>query len=383
MFDVVAITAANAAQARGYREQIRWRRKRGMIPASLEVLVVPDPGGRRIGSLGATVNVLKRLGVLRGRKVFICHSGGDARRTPAYAAMGKAFTPMPASGGVAMFDLILANMAKLPMPRAGGVLVACGDVLITFDFASADLSARGVTGFGFRDGAERAARHGVYQVGRAVPGPPQSCRLFPVSNFLQKPRFTGGRHIIDTGIMWIDCPTAAKMVARGWKTGDLYMEFAAALLDGFAPFHVNVARRCDFFHIGSSRELLRCMTAPSRTSKLYGFDVKDPNLVGRDLFSAAGENIITNQPPASIINNQQPIRLRQRLRRDKLAKGECITFLPIGRSDWVEVRYSIDDNFKGDGKWEKKLFRLGRSRVSLAELMPRVNHHRLLKAREP
>ena len=59
-----------------------------------------------------------------------------------------------------------------------------------------------------------------------------------------------------------------------------------------------------------------------------------------------------------------------------------MTFLPIGKSDWVEVRYSIDDNFKGDGKWEKKLYRLGRRRVSLAELMPQVNHHRLLKARE-
>ncbi len=375
MFDVVVITAANAAQARGYREQVRWRRRRGMLPATLDVLVVPDPGGRRIGSLGATVNVLKRLGDLRGRKVFICHSGGDARRTPAYAAMGKAFTPMPLGGGVAMFDLILANMARLPMPRQGGVLVACGDVLITFDFAAADLSSPGVTGFGFRDGAERAARHGVYQVERAIAGAPQSCRLFPVANFLQKPRFNGGRHIVDTGIMWIDCQTAKRMVRHGWKVGDLYMEFAAALLDGFAPFHVNVARRCDFFHIGSSRELLRCMTAPSRTAKLYGFDVKDPNLVGRDIFAAAGENIVTNVPQGTLAHRPSPIDVQ-------FSKGDCVTFLPIGKSDWVEVRYSIDDNFKGDGKWEKKLYRLGRRRVSLAELMPQVNHHRLLKARE-
>ena len=71
MFDVVVITAANAAQARGYREQVKWRRAHGCLPASLEVRVVPDPGGRRVGSLGATVNVLKRLGDLRGRRVFI------------------------------------------------------------------------------------------------------------------------------------------------------------------------------------------------------------------------------------------------------------------------------------------------------------------------
>ena len=283
-----------------------------------------------------------------------------------------------------MFDLILSNMSRLPMPAAGGVLVACGDVLITFDFKSACLSSPGVTGFGFYDGAERASRHGVYQVDRRKPDdgvplahgragrvkvPVAGCRLFPVKDFLQKPKFSGGRHVIDTGIMWMDCATADKMVARGWKVGDLYQEFTGELLGGFAPFHVNVVRRCDFFHIGSSRELLRCMTAPSPTAKLYGFSVKDPNLVGRDIFAAASENIVTNAP-ADI------------MRTVSLRKGECVTFLPVGRSDWVEVRYSIDDNFKGDGKWERKLYRLGRRKVCLAEIMPQVNHHRLLKARE-
>ena len=363
MFDVVVITAANAAQARGYREQVKWRRAHGMLPAGLEVLVIGDPGGRRVGSLGATVNVLKRLGDIRGRKVFICHSGGDARRTPGYAAMGKAFTPLPVRGCAAMFDLILANMAKLPMPKCGGVLVACGDVLITFDFGAADLSSPGVTGVGFYDTAARAARHGVYQVAK---GAKTGC--LPVEGFLQKPTFAGGRHIIDTGIMWIDASTAERMVKRGWKVGDLYTEFAAELIAGFAPFHVNVAKRCDFFHIGSSRELLRCMTAPSPTAKLYGFDVKDPNLVGRDLFAAATGNIVTNAPPDHV-------------HEIALKKGECVTFLPVGRDGWVEVRYSIDDNFKGDGKWEKKLYRLGRVRVCLKELMPQVNHRRLLEAR--
>ena len=364
MFDVIVITAANAAQARGYREQVRWRRARGMLPEATEVRVISDPGGRRVGSLGATVNALRRLGVRKGQKVFICHSGGDARRTPGYAAMGKAFTPLPVrEGDAALFDLILANMAKLPLPDAGGVLVACGDVLLTFDFAAMPFSQPGVTGVGFLDGAGRAARHGVYQVARGEKG---VCRR--VAGFLQKPRFEGGRHIIDTGIMWIDWPTAAKMVARGWRVGDLYQEFAAELLAGFAPFHVNVARRCDFFHIGSSRELLRCITTPSPTSRLYRFAIRDENLVGRDLFAAAGENIVTNAPPQLA----QPLRL---------GKGECVTFLPIGRSDWVTVRYSIDDNFKGDGKWEAKLYRLGRRSVCLKELMPLVNHRRLLAAR--
>ena len=86
-YDLVVITAANKAQARGYRIQLRGRKG---------VLVVPDPGDRRVGSLGATVSVLRRI--LRKEapaRVLICHSGGDAKRTPAYAANGKAFVPMP------------------------------------------------------------------------------------------------------------------------------------------------------------------------------------------------------------------------------------------------------------------------------------------------
>ena len=363
MFDIVVITAANDAQACGYREQIQWRRKRGAIPADLEVKVVADPGGRRVGSLGATVNVLKKLKNAAGKKVFICHSGGDARRTPGYAAMGKAFTPMPMEGGVAMFDLILANMAKLQIPESGGVLVACGDVLLTFDFKSVDLFAPGVTGIGYRDSAERASRHGVYLVDAKSKG---VCRA--VTGFLQKPKFEGGRHIVDTGIMWIDWDTAGKMVRKGWKCGDLYQDFTDELLKGFASFSVNIVSKCDFFHIGSSRELLKCMTSPSAAAKLYGFKVKRSNSVGRDIFVAGTENIVTGLPDDIEVTVS-------------LERGECVTYLPVGKKDWVKVSYMIDDNFKEDGKWEKKLYRLAGKRVCLKDLMPMVNHRRLLEAR--
>jgi hypothetical protein len=234
---------------------------------------------------------------------------------------------------------------------------------LTFDFKAVDLSSPGVTGIGYRDGAERASRHGVYLVSGKAKG---ACR--PVTGFLQKPKFEGGRHVIDTGIMWFDWATAESMVRRGWKVGDLYQDFTTELLNGFAQFQVNVVKRCDFFHIGSSRELLDCMTAPSPTSRLYGFDVKDPNLVGRDMFVASTRNIVTCRP-ADIGSGIA------------LQPGECVTFLPVGRKDWVTVRYEIDDNFKEDGKWEKKLHRLACNRVCLKELMPKVNHRRLLEAR--
>ena len=92
-FDLVIVTAANKAQARGYEAQLRG--------AGGRYLVIPDPGDRRVGSLGATVNALRIVARRRtsARNVLVCHSGGDAKRTPAYAAMGKAFVPMPDGAG--------------------------------------------------------------------------------------------------------------------------------------------------------------------------------------------------------------------------------------------------------------------------------------------
>ena len=137
-FDLVVDTAANAAQARGYRAQLKGRKG---------FLVVPDPGDRRVGSLGATVNVLRKI-PNRGR-VLVCHSGGDAKRTPAYAAMGKAFVPM--ADGRPMLDHIVEEMEKLP--SAAGLTVCCGDVIPYLDatrVAFATASTRRATGNGER-----------------------------------------------------------------------------------------------------------------------------------------------------------------------------------------------------------------------------------------
>ena len=90
MFDLVAVTASSSAQAKGYREQLKFL----CTEVLRNALVVPDPGDRRVGSLGATVNLLRQPEISRGKCILVVHSGGDARRTPGYAAMGKAFIPM-------------------------------------------------------------------------------------------------------------------------------------------------------------------------------------------------------------------------------------------------------------------------------------------------
>ena len=328
-FDLVVVTAANAAQARGYRAQLRGR---------AGYLVVADPGGRRVGSLGATVNVLRRLPA--ARRVLVCHSGGDAKRTPAYAAMGKAFVPMP--DGRPMLDHIVEAMAKLP-PRAG-VTVCCGDVIPRLDYGKVAIARTGVTGVAFPDGPWQARRHGVYVTDGRADG---VTALRPVTDFLQKPEVSRGRFLIDTGILHIDWKTAEKMKSLP-IAGDIYEEFPAMLLAGFAPFSVAVVPTCEFFHIGSTRELL----------DLLGRDGRLVDGVAAPIAALGGGNVVTNVPA-----DYGPIRL---------GKDECLTALPLGPKEWHYLRYRLDDTFKTDGLWE---------RHALSEKMKRVNHARLLAVR--
>ena len=57
----VVVTASSARQAERYRAEIERRRAGGKIPERARYLVVPDPGGARIGSGGATLHALREL----------------------------------------------------------------------------------------------------------------------------------------------------------------------------------------------------------------------------------------------------------------------------------------------------------------------------------
>lgn len=320
-FDLIVVTAANSAQAKGYREQLKGRSK---------FLVVPDPGNRRVGSLGATVNALRLI--RNSGRVLICHSGGDAKRTPAYAAMGKAFVPMPDRRP--MIDHIIEEMEKLP--NVPGVFVCCGDVIPYLDYSQVKFAKSGVTGVAYPDGPWQARRHGVYieKDGKVI-------------DFLQKPNVCRGSHFIDTGILYFDWSTAKKVSALP-IAGDIYEQFPRLLLQGLAPFSVSLVPMCKFFHIGSSRELLN----------LLGHNGVIVDGVEAPIDHLEGDNIVTNVP-----KEYGAIALK---------RGECLTSLPLGRNEWYHLKYRIDDNFKSDGLWQKH---------ELGEKMKRVNHARLLQTR--
>lgn len=58
-WDYVVLTASNENQAEGYLQQIDARRK--YLPSGTHFAVIPDEGGMRVGSGGATLSVLKYI----------------------------------------------------------------------------------------------------------------------------------------------------------------------------------------------------------------------------------------------------------------------------------------------------------------------------------
>lgn len=355
MFDLIIITAANEAQATGYRSQVESLK--GILAP--DIIVEPDPGGKRVGSLGSTVNLLcKYKALIKGKRVLVCHSGGDSKRLPAYAAIGKAFVPVPQKNGSlkSLFEIIVGNMEQLALPDSG-MLVVCGDVAPKFDFSLCDFSKAGVTGVGYLDSTYEGSRHGVYV-------PSKGTRVLrSVAGFLQKPdvataeaagAIENGKVYVDTGILWIDGSTCEKLSKSGWFEGDIYEKFTYELVKGYAGFSVNVVPSCSFFHIGTSAELLDLLGNGSEW--IEGCEIP------RSEMKLAGQNIVTGVP--------------QSYGKIRLGKGECLLSLPIGEKDWVHVKYLVTDTFKTDGKWEEKAYKLGRKTYAFGELMPLVNQKR-------
>lgn len=443
-FDHILLTAANERQARGYRAQIDWRRTHGLIPPETSVHVLPDPGGRRVGSLGATLNAFRYLAqtladaadtppaslaaLFAGRRILICHSGGDSRRTPSYSAQGKVFIdmPVPARNGqsLAMFDLILSNLETLPAPPAGHVLVAVGDVLLTFDAQTVDFGPSGIIGVAYPGPLSRGSKHGVY-----VPaGEAAQTGCHRVRDFLQKPdealaRARGaldgvGRVLVDTGLLSFDPPAVARLLEAagvGLRLGrlrtapgllrevesgacpsvDLYVELTMALapeldMSGYLaqvaasapashrrrlaawyravrgiPFAVNVLPFCEFFHVGSSRDLLANFSPLTRTAQTYRFAngsgsriADGVSLEGSFVFNTliehprvrASRALIEGcaiQAPLELAGNNILVGLPAGVRTPvRLPEGTGLVCLPIGQALWAAVAFGIDDDFK-------------------------------------
>ena len=65
-WDYIVLTASNEEQGKAFQKQIEYRSEKGVLPDATKFLVIPDPDGKRIGSGGATLHVLRTLSEREG-----------------------------------------------------------------------------------------------------------------------------------------------------------------------------------------------------------------------------------------------------------------------------------------------------------------------------
>lgn len=173
-WDYVVLTASNEAQARTYRNEIETRLQDNSIPANCKYIVLADPEGKRVGSGGATLNVLKHIALddststepFNNKKILVIHSGGDSKRVPQYSVCGKLFSPVPremTNGKTStLFDEFLILMASVAQRISEGMLILSGDVLLLFNPLQLDLQFKGAAAISIKESVDIGKDHGVF-----------------------------------------------------------------------------------------------------------------------------------------------------------------------------------------------------------------------------
>ncbi len=174
-WDYIVLTASNEAQAAGYRQEIELRKINGYLAQDCEYIVLADPDGKRVGSGGATLNVLKYLAVeygdstasiFQGKRVLVIHSGGDSKRVPQYSVCGKLFSPVPRElpdgRPSTLFDEFMISMAAVAGRFEEGMLVLSGDVLLLFNPLQLDFQYKGAAAISIKEPVSIGKNHGVF-----------------------------------------------------------------------------------------------------------------------------------------------------------------------------------------------------------------------------
>ena len=171
-WDYVILTASNETQAEAFRTQIEDRQKKLRLPQTTKYVVLPDPFGKRVGSGGATFNVLRYLyeenheQPFSGKRILVIHSGGDSKRVPQYSAIGKLFSPVPRvlpdGRASTLFDEFIIGMSGVPSRFKEGMLVLSGDVLLLFNPLQIDAQFEGGAAISIKEPVFTGKDHGVF-----------------------------------------------------------------------------------------------------------------------------------------------------------------------------------------------------------------------------
>jgi galactokinase/mevalonate kinase-like predicted kinase len=379
-------------------------------PIDVPLFVASDPPGSQLGSGGGTAHLLheawrhgdgERLPPFpewmeQSRRLLI-HGSGESRRLPAYAAPGKPLVPLPpfrhAEGwrmDQTLLDVQVRACRRLfaYAPQAYRLMVACGDVLVTYDRWAPSFPRADVLIVGLTAPPDEAQRHGVMVCPRDEPE-----RLLA---FLHKPsaeriRALAGEYAyyLDTGIWLLSARALRVLMSRcGWRDTvhdfaggrpaayELYGTFGLHLGEGGLPgttlsgrdddiasLHAAVLPLTDgrFYHFGTTRSLLAStgqLQHPAAGRRSFGHASLDhpvpPVILHADVRCELGaanrfvwienatipegwrlsqRHVLTGIPP----NDWSPA----------LPPGACLDIVPVIGGGHCLRAYGFDDDFRG------------------------------------
>ncbi|SFE80428.1 bifunctional fucokinase/fucose-1-phosphate guanylyltransferase [Thermophagus xiamenensis] len=363
------------------------------------VFVSSDPPKGKIGSGGGTAWLLSQHFAtesisdfdqyLKADKKIIIHAGGQSRRLPAYAPLGKIFTPIPVfrwSRGQKLNQTLLdlqlplyEYLMAISSPEIN-TMIASGDILLQYNKLPAELPKADVICLGMWVDPHLAARHGVFFTPRNDPS--------KLDFMLQKPSHQkieelNASHLflMDVGI-WLLSDNAVRTLMQKcqWKDDnflnntppfyDLYSTFGTAL--GSTPTVVDEAigklsvaiipiEKGEFHHFGTSNELI------TSTEKIQN-SVKDRRNIWHNrvkphpsLFVQNAQTHIrweathhhiwienSNIPDSWTLSNHHVITgIPENNWKISLNPGWCLDIIPIEENKYCIRPYHIDDKFSG------------------------------------
>ena len=215
-WDYVILTASNEDQAKAFEEQIEFRLKQGLLPKQTIYKVLPDPEGKRVGSGGATFNVMKYVReqsdsqeCFKDKRILVIHSGGDSKRVPQYSACGKLFSPVPRElpdgRRSTLFDEFIIGMSGMPSRFKEGMLILSGDVLLLFNSLQIDFQFNGAAAISIKEDVQTGKNHGVF-LGNENGYVKQFLHKMSVEKLTEVGAVNvHGNVDIDTGAIMLDC----------------------------------------------------------------------------------------------------------------------------------------------------------------------------------
>ena len=349
-----------------------------------------DPADSRLGSGAGTAWLLDRYEQSGARdtsgKKIIIHAGGQSRRLPAYAPIGKVFTPIPVMRWAVgekidqtLLDLQLPLYEKIMLQAPGklNTLIASGDVCIRANSRLPQIPADAdVVCYGMWVDATLASHHGVFM--NPIESPEE------LDFMLQKPSPAKLAELSQTHLflmdigLWLLSDKALELLRRrshnpdgSYKFYDLYSEFGCALGKNPSADDEEINRLKvviiplsdgEFYHFGTSRELLSSTLALQnlvadqrlvfhRSTKPGRAQYIQNCMVDSSRLTAANTNIwIENAcvgPKWLLRSNHIITGVPRNDWQIDLPDSVCVDMVPVGEKGWAIRPYGYDDAMRG------------------------------------